>query len=70
MSNETAIALIKTYQARIMTGGEYVNFRELELIRDELGKLPKYYQPLFRLDEEFPETPFTDCNNGRTSTTR
>jgi hypothetical protein len=57
MSIETAIELIKSYQARIMAGGEYANFGELELIRAELEKPYKYYQPLFRLDEEFPETP-------------
>ncbi|MCK9571136.1 hypothetical protein M0R72_19460 [Candidatus Pacearchaeota archaeon] len=56
MSIETAVELIKTYQSRIIAGGEYVNSSELELIRTELEKPYKYYQPLFRLDEEFPET--------------
>ena len=57
MSKENAIKLIKAYQSRIMAGGEYVKFHELELIRDELEKPRRYYPPLFRLDEEFPETP-------------
>jgi hypothetical protein len=56
MSKVKAIDLIKAFQERIMAGGPLVTFGELESIRNELEIPIKYYKPLFRLDEEFPET--------------
>lgn len=57
MSKSKAINMLKELHAEF-DGGYYTNTcKRIRDIIDELEVLPKIYPPLFRLDDEFPETP-------------
>jgi hypothetical protein len=61
MTKETAIKLLKQWILAGKSEGLRPGTSDLAVIVKEMEEKPKWYPPLFRIDEEFPETePIAD----------